>query len=337
MTLDKLFGNDGLKATLRGFASRRAFPNSFIISGPEGSGKTTVATLFAMAIACRGERRPCGGCEACRKISEGISPDVITVALQKDRRTLGIETVRELRDTAYILPNDLDSKIYIIKDAEKLTEPAQNALLKIFEEGPRNVYFILLTANSASLLPTVRSRAPEMKTEVFSDAVLTELLRENSAKANELYRRDTVAFNRMINASGGSYGKALSIIEGKNKRAAQMMKRAEELVSLLANGDGAHLMLALIDESGDREGYTRLLTLMQSAFRDLVAVKRGGGADLIFYPDREAAAELSESFSLYTLIKLTNCLDTLIYDVSHTNINVRNAAVVACDRLVSAM
>ena len=337
MTLDILFGNENLKSTLRGFASKRAFPNSFIISGPEGSGKSTAARLFAMAIACRGGERPCGECPACRKIAGDISPDVICVGVTKDRKTIGVESVRMITDTAYILPNDLDVKIYIIKDAERLTVQAQNALLKIFEEGPGSVYFILLTSAPSQLLPTVRSRAPEIKTEVFSDKTLSELLIANEKKASELLKRDESAFKRIISASGGSYGKALSILEGKNKKTPQLIRKAENIVSLLSEKDGAHLMLALIDESGDRENYSSVLSLMQNALRDLAMVKRGGGADMIFYSDIEAAEELSVRFSLNTLVSLVSVIDTLYFDVTQTNINVRTAAVVASGRLTDVL
>ncbi len=337
MNLDVLFGNEALKATLRGFASKRAFPNAFMISGPEGSGKSTAALLFAMAIACKGESRPCGKCPSCRKISDGISPDVITVGLVKDRKTIGIESVREITDSAYILPNDLDVKIYVIKDAERLTAQAQNALLKIFEEGPRSVYFILLTSAPSQLLPTVRSRAPEIKTEVFTDKKLTELLTENVKKAAELTSKDEAAFRRIVSASGGSYGKALSILEGKNKKAPQLIKKAENIVTLLSEKDGARLLLSLLDESGERENYSSILSLMQNALRDLAMVKKGGDGDMIFYSDRALAAELSEKFPISTLVRLTDVLDNLHFEVTQTNINVRTAAVVASGRLTDVL
>ncbi len=337
MTLDILFGNEALKSTLRGFASKRAFPNAFMISGTEGSGKSTAALLFAMAIACKSETRPCGKCPSCRKISEGISPDVITVGLIKDRKTIGIESVREITDSAYILPNDLDVKIYVIKDAEKLTVQAQNALLKIFEEGPKSVYFILLTSAPSQLLPTVRSRAPEIKTEVFTDKKLTGLLTENVKKASELASKDEAALKKIVSASGGSYGKALAILEGKNKKTPQLIKKAENIVSLLGEKDGAHLMLALLDESSERENYASVLSLMQNALRDLAMVKKGGEGDMIFYPDIAQAVELAEKFSISTLVRLTTVLDDLYFEVTQTNINVRTAAVVASGRLTDVL
>ncbi len=337
MELSLLFGNEALKSTLRGFASKKAFPNAFMISGAEGSGKSTAALLFAMAIACKSEDRPCGKCSACRKISEGISPDVITVGLTKDRKTIGIDSVRQIIDSAYILPNDLDVKVYIIKEAEKLTDQAQNALLKIFEEGPGSVYFLLLTSAPSKLLPTVRSRAPEIKTEVFTDQRLAELLISNVKKAAELNSKDNDAFKRIISAAGGSYGRALSILDGKNKKTPKLIKKAENIVALMAQKDVARLQLSLIEESGDRENYSSILSLLLNALRDLVLIKKGGDGDTVFYPDREEAYTLSGNFSISTLVRLCSILEELYQDVTLTNINVRTAAVIASGRLADVL
>ena len=134
---DTIYGNEALKRTLRGFSKNRAYPNSFIISGIRGSGKYSIALICAMAIGCE-SGLPCGSCTSCRKIRDGICPDVITLGLSKDRKTIGIDSVRELCLEAYIAPNELKNKGYIIKDADKMTIQAQNALLKLFEEGPSN-------------------------------------------------------------------------------------------------------------------------------------------------------------------------------------------------------
>lgn len=328
-----LFGNEGLKQTLRGFSSKNAFPNAFIISGPEGSGKNTAAQLFAMAISCKGNSRPCGSCSSCRKISEGISPDVIKIGLEKDRKTLGIETVRAIRDTAYILPNDLDVKVYIIKDADKLTDQAQNALLKIFEEGPSSVYFILLCSNPLRLLPTVRSRAPELKTEVFTESRLEALIIENCPKAPDLKKRDPSAFKRIINASGGSYGKAISLIEGKNKKSTQIYSRVEAFLISLSQNDRSSILTSLLSEASERENYCLFLSLLQNALRDLALVKKGANASLCFFANEDMADQMSKNFSMNSLISLYKTADNLSYEASSTNINLRHAAIVASGRL----
>ena len=330
---DRLYGNENLKSTLRGFASRKAFPNCFIISGAEGSGKYTAAALCAMAVTCEGSPSPCGECPSCSKISKGISPDVITVSVPKDRKTIGVETVREIRNGAYIMPNDLSSKVYIIKDAERLTEQAQNALLKIFEEGPENTYFFLLTVNSSRLLSTMRSRAPELKTEIFSTQRLSELLLSNVNKADEIRKKDPTAFNRIINVSGGSYGKAVELCESKGKKSAVLHEKAEALIEAMSKENGSELLLALISESSDREKYASLLRLCQTGLRDICAVKRSQEGSLMLFASKEKANELSERFSLKALTSIERCIDKLAAEVSETNVNLRTAALTAYGRI----
>ena len=185
-----LIGNGELKKTLAGFTDRRAFPNTLLFTGPTGSGKMTAAKLSALAVACEASGpRPCLACEACRKIRDGLSPDVITVRPAGDRRTLGVETVRSIRDAALWKPNDLNVRVFLIPEAERLTVQAQNALLKILEEPPKNNYFFLMTSEPSALLPTVRSRAPELRTERFDPETLSDLLTKNSRAAAALRAR----------------------------------------------------------------------------------------------------------------------------------------------------
>lgn len=325
--LDTIYGNEALKRVLRGFSKNRAFPNSFIISGIRGSGKYSIALICAMAIGCQSDDRPCGSCPSCVKIKDGICPDVITLGLSKDRKTIGIDSVRELCLEAYIAPNDLQSKVYIIKDADKMTIQAQNALLKLFEEGPSNCYFILLAENSSLMLPTVRSRAPELKTQSFDAQTLDELLSESSQKAEQLKREDPIAYKRILSASGGSYGYALELINGKNKKMYQSFERAEEIVSLMCEENSAPLLLALLNESSDREKFYTLLSLIQMGLSDMVQVKKCTDVKLKLFADVNKAKEISQGFTLKTLIDLLSVLSTYSDELVRTNVNVRTAAI----------
>ncbi len=330
-----LLGNEALKQTLCGFADRRAFPHALLFCGPEGSGKSTAARLAAQSVACRSDGPvPCQTCEACRKIREGISPDVITVRPLKDRRTLGVETVRSILQTAFLKPNDLDVRIYLIPEAERMTVQAQNALLKLFEEPPENVYFFLLTAEPVALLPTVRSRAPELRTELFSDRELTRLLTENSKKAAALYTSDPVAFRRVLNASRGSYGLALSRIERPDKAIRQRFEAAETVLSALIGGDKSAFLLALLNESADRTAASELFALLQTALRDMVAVRRCGEVpELLFFPDADMAADRAAALPVRSLLGLCEQISLISEEIAVSNVNLRTAVTEAALRL----
>ena len=154
MSFETLLGNDQLKKNLAASLSRGHISHFYLISGPAGSGKHTLAKLLATAILC-GKGRSCGSCAHCRKMLSGSHPDFITVE-DPEHKNVAVKIVRQIRDDMFIRPNEADHKIYLFP--QELGMEGQNALLKILEEPPSYGVFILLTDNPAKLLPTVRSR-----------------------------------------------------------------------------------------------------------------------------------------------------------------------------------
>ena len=124
------------------------------------------ACALAREMVCsapEGEKKPCGLCRDCRKSEKGIHPDIITVARLTDdkgkpKREIYADQVRDMTVDAFVLPNEAAHKVYIVRDADTMNTVAQNALLKVLEEPPRFVSFILLASSPAPLLETVRSR-----------------------------------------------------------------------------------------------------------------------------------------------------------------------------------
>lgn len=135
-----------------------------LISAPSTADALNAARDIAAAAVCTGNgHRPCGQCRACRKVAEGIHPDVITLRRLEDdkgrqKRDISVDQIRQLSADAYILPNEAQRKVYIIEEADAMNIPAQNAALKLLEEPPLGAVFLLCTTNANQLLPTVRSR-----------------------------------------------------------------------------------------------------------------------------------------------------------------------------------
>lgn len=138
--------------------------HAYIISSESQTAGMDRAIGLSQRILCSSTRKkPCGVCRDCRKVASGIHPDVSIIRRLPDesgkmRSEIVINQIRDMRRDAAVLPNEADGKIYVIEEAEKMNTAAQNAALKLFEEPPENVHFILLTNNPEKLLPTVRSR-----------------------------------------------------------------------------------------------------------------------------------------------------------------------------------
>ena len=138
-------------------------PHTIILEGGEKDERDSAALLLAAGAVCRAENPPCLSCNPCRKVLDGIHPDVFRPEPSKNLKS-GILSLKDLRDSYLsqmsVRPNEADCKVYLFCDADKLLrEDSQNALLKTIEEPPQSLYFIFTVQSAKSLLLTVRSRA----------------------------------------------------------------------------------------------------------------------------------------------------------------------------------
>ena len=152
--------NSTLERAVRRAAEQGRLSHAIVLSGD--GGLTDVARFIAAAHVCEGTDRPCLRCRHCRKVLEGIHPDV-SVIRDTEHRELTVDAVRALRQDVYIRPNEAARKVYIIADSRQLNERDQNVLLKIVEEGPPYAAFIFCADSPAALLETVRSRCVLLK------------------------------------------------------------------------------------------------------------------------------------------------------------------------------
>jgi len=157
-------------------------PHACLISAQTDERAMEKALELAAAAVCTGQgKKPCGLCRGCRKVSQGIHPDVQVVRRLADdkgklKKEILIEQIRALSADVWILPNEAERKVYIISEAEKMNTAAQNAALKLLEEPPLGAIFLLCTTNTARFLPTVRSRCTELSCSGGSAGADEELL-----------------------------------------------------------------------------------------------------------------------------------------------------------------
>ena len=137
--------------------------HAYLITGGSPEGRTRLMGRMAAAYLCEGPNPPCGVCRACRKAAAGTHPDIVRTTPAPDKQEITVDQIRALRADAYIRPNEGRRKVYLIDPADAMNPAAQNALLKVLEEGPAYAAFLLLAGEPGKLLDTVRSRCEPLR------------------------------------------------------------------------------------------------------------------------------------------------------------------------------
>lgn len=235
MGFGALLGNDRLKANLTESLAKGHISHCYLISGPEGSGKHTLARLLAAAILCQSSSdKPCGVCTPCRKVLDGNHPDYITVD-DPEKKTVSVELIRQARADVFIQPNESEHKIYQFPRAQDMGLSGQNALLKVLEEPPAYGVFLLLSDNPDALLPTVRSRCTELKMQALPPEVLEKQLAADFPQASP----EDIA--GAMERSGGFLGQARALLGGEG-----VSPCTERFVEAFAHTDALLLTQTLV-------------------------------------------------------------------------------------------
>ncbi|MBR2274524.1 MAG: DNA polymerase III subunit delta [Lachnospiraceae bacterium] len=281
---DKIIGQENAKAVFRNAVVNEHLSHAYILDGEAGSGKKTIAGLFAKTLQCEeGGAAPCGKCTSCIQADSRNHPDIIFFTGQKPG-TIGVDEIRDriVGDVA-IRPYSSRYKIYILDGADTMTAQAQNALLKPLEEPPGYAVLILLTNNVNKLLPTIVSRSMTVRLNALDNKVVFKYLQR------ELHLDDTRA-EITAALSRGNIGRARNLVENESfwqlkDDALRLLKNAESLTL-------AELLLSvrgLKENKNDIDEFFNLLTLW---YRDALMVKATGESGFISFRE-EAAAVLA--------------------------------------------
>lgn len=266
MAFDMLLGNERMKENLSASLKKGHISHFYLISGPAGSGKKTLAGLISAAALCQKEEKPCLSCAVCRKVMENSHPDVIIVE-DPEHKAVAVKIVRQIREDVFIRPNEADRKIYIFP--QELGTEGQNALLKILEEPPKYGVFLLLTDNPEKILPTVRSRCTELKLLPLSDALLRSRLRKEFPNAAE--DDITAAMVR----GGGYLGQAREILASGDA----LPPQTENFVRSLAQRNKLELAMTLAPmEKWKRDALVDILQSWLEILESALACRTGGMA-----------------------------------------------------------
>lgn len=260
MKFNDFIGNRKVKDLLSTMLEAKRFPHALVIDGEYGTGKKTLARLIAQALVCREDESPCGHCSQCRKATGNIHPDIFEYIPSGKANSFHVDTIRQIIDDAYLKPNESEYKIYILANAECMNASAQNALLKILEEPPEYVIFILTTQAKSSLLSTVLSRSVVITLEgVNADDGAKYICTADESTDYATAKKAVETFN-------GNIGKAMESLA--DSKTAEIITVCSDMCKALVSESEYSLLTKCAAFQKDRDGIVFACELLKNIFRD---------------------------------------------------------------------
>ena len=294
-SFSEIVGHEQIKEHMQAAIRDKKPFHAYLFQGEEGVGKEALARTFAAGLQCQSESadKPCKECVSCRQMESGNQPDVIWVT--REKASLGVDEIREqLCNTMDIKPFSSPYKIYLVPEAEKMTEAAQNALLKTIEEPPEYGIVILMTSNISALLPTIQSRCLTMEFRPLSTAVVESYVKEH-CQVPDYQARASAAFAQ------GNLGKAMRYAKSED-----FIERKDHIISLLRHVEQVDLseMLAVIKDLGTRKDEVRdYIDLMVLWYRDVLLFKATKDINQLLFQDEASYISREASHRSYEKIE----------------------------------
>lgn len=334
-SFDDVVGQEPITTTLRNEIRQGRPAHAYLLMGSRGTGKTTCAKLIAKAVNCLSpvDGSPCGTCEMCRGIDSGAVTDVMEIDAASNN---GVDDIRALREEAYFLPAAAKYRVYIIDETHMLSKDASNALLKIMEEPPAHVIFILATTEVQKMLPTILSRCQRFDfRRIGADTIAARLL---YIAGEEGFALDTDAAHLLGRLADGGMRDALSLLDlcrshsgEQGEITVQTVSDAAGLVPQdylfdlaagVAAGDLPAVMDLIAKVGGQAVEYDRLCSQLVGHFRNLLMVlsSRDPGELIVCLPETlERYREQAGSFTVGRLIHAVRVLQEVQSAMTRTS------------------
>lgn len=291
MSFSGIIGHKDIVEHLQNAMKMDKVSHAYIFNGEKGSGKKTIAKMFAKALQCQGEgEKPCGTCQSCLQVQSGNHPDIKELTHDKPN-SIGVDDVREqIVEDVGVRPYSSPYKIYIITDAEKMTAQAQNALLKTIEEPPAYVIVMILTANASALLPTISSRCVTLNMKPVPDVQVRDYLMEHVQVPD--YQADIcVAFAQ------GNIGKAVQL--ASSERFSEIKSSAIHLVTHVKEMDMSEITAAVQAVNEFKVDIRDYLDILAVWYRDVLYFKATNDANGIIFRENLRAIQQQTRRSSY--------------------------------------
>ncbi len=253
--LESFLGNNATKEVILNMLKSGHLPHAIMLEGDEGLGKHTLATELVKAILCEESTEYCGLCRNCTLLSAGTHPDYSLLS-PNSNNLIRVDDIRALRKKTFERPDRSQKKVYLIEKADRMNREAQNAFLKILEEPPEYVVFILLAESSSVFLDTVISRCTVFRLNAPSYSEACGLLKK------QFPNTDDAQIDEALLSADNNIGRA--IMQLKDEASAELVRTAAELLVLIS-GRRAYECLKLLHKfERDPVGLHNLLATLSS-------------------------------------------------------------------------
>ena len=328
-TFDELVGQDSIRESLKNQIKRGDISHAYIFSGTRGTGKTSAAKIFAKAVNCLNMKdgEPCNECENCKAISEDRALDVVEMDAASNN---GVDDIRELKEKAVYPPQNLKYKVYIIDEVHMLSKGAFNALLKILEEPPSHLIFILATTELEKIPATILSRTQKFNFKRIDKGIIFNNLKRISRLENRSC--DDEVLKLIASNSDGAMRDALSILDQLFSLNEEHITYDLAIESLGISSDGLLFSLteALINRNTkDAIAYMNqvyssgkdimiLVSDLISKFRDLMILKViESPEDLVDLREPKKYKDLADKTSLDFIIETIKILNESLVNIKY--------------------
>ena len=300
MKFQDIIGQEQITGHLQNAIRMGTVSHAYILQGEAGSGKKLLSGIFAAALQCEeGGIEPCGHCQSCKQALSGNHPDIRWVTHEK--ASIGVDDIRlQLNNEIRVKPYSRPYKIYIIDEAEKMTEQAQNAILKTIEEPPEYAVILLLTVNAKVLLPTILSRCILLNIRPVARQAVTKLLTQRHGIAE--YMAEVAA-----DFADGIPGRAIAYAQS-----GEFISLKEDVLQVLKRLDtmsAEELYKNVKEWAGRKAELSDMLSLMNLWFRDVLVIKSTKGQGQPVF--REEQQELCRQAERMSYRWLEQCMESI--------------------------
>ena len=317
-SFEEVAGQQVIVRTLKNAIANDKIAHAYLFCGPRGTGKTTMARLFAKALNCtEGLGHQCNHCSNCEALNNGSHPDVVEIDAASNN---GVDQVRELIERVNYAPIRGRYKVYIIDEVHMMSQGAFNALLKTLEEPPEHVIFILATTEPHKVLPTILSRCQRYDFGKIEPKDMKAKLEEVLGKEGVAY--DEAALSAIIDLSDGGMRDALSILDQVLAFAGTSLKESDvlsvfglastkekvEYLTSVCQGDVVKTLAKLNGFLTGGIDIKRLIASLLEVLKDVLIYKRTKRADLCSSLKEEEAKSLADLLSFEQANKMIDLL-----------------------------